>query len=137
MAAAGASGNLPAPFTSFVGRKREISEIRQLIGRARLVTLTGVGGVGKTRLALETAAASARAFTDGVWLVDLTSVHDPEAVLGVTAAALGVSDRGGRQVLERIALRLAGRRMLLVLDNCEHLVEACARLAHDLLSASA
>jgi predicted ATPase/DNA-binding CsgD family transcriptional regulator len=131
------SRGLPAPFSSFVGRQQEIPEIRGLLGTARLVMLTGAGGVGKTRLALEVAAASVKAFPAGVWLVDLSSVREPSAVAGVVAATLGVPDQGTRPVLEQLAVHLAKRRVLVVLDNCEHLIEACAQLAQSLLSAAA
>lgn len=129
-------GNLPRAITSFVGRRHLVAEIRRLLGPARLLTLTGTGGVGKTRLALEAAAASRRAFADGVWLVDLTPVQEPKAVADATAAALGVPDLGARPVLEQLAGHLSGRRALIVLDNCEHLVDACAELAEMLLSAA-
>ncbi|MGW1783670.1 ATP-binding protein [Streptomyces sp. NPDC002143] len=132
--ATGIAGGLPAPFTSFVGRRRELTELRRLLGAARLVTLTGAGGVGKTRLALEAAAASSRAFPDGVWLVDMAPVHDPVAVPGAVAAALGLTDRGTQPVLEQLTEHLSGRRMLLMLDNCEHMADACAPLARSLLS---
>lgn len=125
----GLLGNLPAALTSFVGRRSEIAGVRLLLGSARLVTLTGVGGIGKTRLALETAASSAKAFPDGVWLVDLAPVREPSAVASAAEAAFGVPDLGVRPVLEQLAGHLAGRRALLVLDNCEHLVDACAELA--------
>ncbi|WP_256966789.1 ATP-binding protein [Streptomyces caniscabiei] len=131
-----ASGGLPAAITSFVGRQQETAEVRRLLGAARLVTLTGAGGVGKTRLALEVAAASARAFSGGVRLVDLAQAREPAAVAEVAAAALGVADQGMRPVLELLTAHVAGRRMLVVLDNCEHLVEACAQLAQCLLSAA-
>nr|WP_275424814.1 LuxR C-terminal-related transcriptional regulator [Streptomyces sp. SID13726] len=127
---------LPAAFTSFVGRQRELAEVRRLLGSARLVTLTGAGGVGKTRLALETAAASARSFPGGVWLVDLAPVRDPALVVEAAAVTLGVVDQGTRPVLELLAAQVSGRRLLMVLDNCEHLVEACAELAQGLLSAA-
>lgn len=129
-------GNLPAAFTSFVGRRHETAEIRRLLGMRRFVTLTGMGGVGKTRLALEVAAASREAFADGVWLVDLAPVHDPSAVAVAAASALRVPDLGVLPVMDQLAGRLAGRRVLLVLDNCEHLIEACAELADTLLSAA-
>ncbi|MDX3581874.1 ATP-binding protein [Streptomyces europaeiscabiei] len=129
----GRESGLPAPLTSFVGRGRETAEVRRLLGTARLVTLTGTGGVGKTRLARETAAASVKAFPGGVWLIGLASVHDPAAVPGVAWAALGLSDQGGRPVREQLAAHLSGRRVLLVLDNCEHLLDACAELAQELL----
>lgn len=130
-------GGLPAAFTSFVGRQREMTEVRRLLGSARLVTLTGAGGVGKTRLALEVAAASARSFPGGVWLVDLAPVRDPALVADAVAVTLGVVDQGTRPVVDLLAAHVAERRLLLVLDNCEHLVEACARLAQRLLSAAA
>ncbi|MFJ3804349.1 ATP-binding protein [Streptomyces sp. NPDC090088] len=101
-----------------------------------MVTLAGPGGVGKTRLALEVAAASAKAFPDGAWLVDLASVQMPEAVAGVAANVLGVPDLGTRPVLEQLAGYLAERRMLVVLDNCEHLADACAKLVMNLLAAA-
>lgn len=128
---------LPASFTSFVGRQQDMAELRRLLGSARLVTLTGAGGVGKTRLALETAVASLKAFPGGVRLVDLAPVHDPVAVPGVAAAALGLTDQGTRPVLDQLAAYVSERRMLVVLDNCEHLVDACAQLAQRLLTAAA
>ncbi|MGX9885520.1 ATP-binding protein [Streptomyces sp. NPDC002276] len=131
------AGNLPAAVTSFVGRRRDIGRVRSLLGSARLLTLTGLGGVGKTRLAMEVAAASRKAFPDGTWLVDLAPVRDPSAVAGAAATAVGVADLGARPVLDQLAERMAGRRALIVLDNCEHLVDACAELADSLLSAAA
>ncbi|MEU9348107.1 LuxR C-terminal-related transcriptional regulator [Streptomyces sp. NPDC048278] len=131
------AGNLPAAFTTFVGRRRDIVEIRRLLGSARLLTLTGMGGVGKTRLALAVAATCGKAFADGCWLVDLAPVREPSAVAGAAATALGVPDLGARPVLDDLARHLAGRRALIVLDNCEYLVDACAELADRLLSASA
>ncbi|MEU1193097.1 LuxR C-terminal-related transcriptional regulator [Streptomyces sp. NPDC005859] len=129
-------GNLPAALTTFVGRHRELVEVRRRLGATRLLTLTGAGGVGKTRLALEVAAASATDFADGVWLVDLAPLRDPSVVANSVAAALGVPDLGTRPVAEQLAAFLAHRGPLIVLDNCEHLVDACAELAHALLSAS-
>lgn len=134
--AASEAGNLPAALTTFIGRRREAAEIRRLLGAARLLTLTGAGGIGKTRLALEAAAASRNVFPDGVWLVDLAPVLDPKAVAGATAAALGVRDVGSRPVLERLAAHLSRRQALIVLDNCEHVVDAGAELAQMLLSAA-
>ncbi|MER6162456.1 AAA family ATPase [Streptomyces sp. NPDC001868] len=128
-------GNLPASVTSFVGRGRDLAEARRRLGAARLLTLTGVGGVGKTRLALE-AAASATHFEDGVWLVDLAPVRDPSLAVNATATALGMPDLGTRPVIDQLAAFLAHRAPLIVLDNCEHLVDACAELIHTLLSAS-
>ena len=130
------AGNLPAALTTFVGRDRDLAEVRRRLGTARLLTLTGAGGVGKTRLALEVAVASATDFADGVWLVDLAPVRDPESVANATATALGVPDLGTRPVVDQLAAFLKRRGPLIVLDNCEHLVDACAELAHRLLSAS-
>ncbi|MGJ5898529.1 winged helix-turn-helix domain-containing protein [Streptomyces niveiscabiei] len=129
-------GNLPAAFTSFVGRRQETAELRRLLDTRRLLTLTGTGGVGKTRLALEVTAASAQAFTDGVWLVNLAPVSDPSAVPAAVASALRVPDRGARPFTDQLTGYLAGRHTLLVLDNCEHLVDACADLVATLLPAA-
>ncbi|MFF5965205.1 ATP-binding protein [Streptomyces collinus] len=130
------AGNLPAPFTSFVGRRAEVAEVRRLLGVGRLLTLTGAGGVGKTRLALEVAAASVKAFPDGVWLVDVTRAQDLPTLARAVEGALRVPDLDARSGLERLARHLARRRALLVLDNCEHVVDACAELARTLLSAA-
>ncbi|WP_371583648.1 LuxR C-terminal-related transcriptional regulator [Streptomyces sp. NBC_01314] len=130
------AGNLPAALTTFVGRRRDLAEVRRRLGTTRLLTLTGMGGAGKTRLALEVAAASATDFADGVWLVDLAPVWDPSLVANAVASALGVPDLGTRPVIDQLATFLARRGPLIVLDNCEHLVDACAELAHALLSAS-
>ncbi|WP_405820252.1 ATP-binding protein [Streptomyces sp. NBC_01390] len=129
-------GNLPTPLTTFVGRRHEIAEIRRLLRTRRLVTLTGMGGVGKTRLALEVSAAARESFPDGVWLVDLAPVSGPSAVTARAAGALRVPDLGALPVLDRLTGYLAGRRALLVLDNCEHLIDACAELATTLLAAA-
>jgi len=130
-----AVGNLPTALNSFVGRRGEVAEIGRLLGVGRLVTLTGAGGVGKTRLALAAAAASGKAFPDGVWIVDLAAVRDPSAVDAATAGALRVPDRGARPALDQLTDHLARRRALIVLDNCEHLIDAAAGLAKALLSA--
>jgi non-specific serine/threonine protein kinase len=124
--------NLPGYLTAFVGREREIGEIRALLGTARLLTLTGAGGSGKTRLAVEV-ARRATAFPDGVWLADLAALGDASLVPQAVASAANVRDDPNRPLVEALAAALAPRRMLLVLDNCEHLAEACARLAARLL----
>ena len=131
--------NLPAALTSFVGRARELDEVRALIRGARLVTLTGVGGSGKTRLALEAAARLLDDFPDGVWLVDVGTLKDPALVPATAATALGVLATGlgssPNALLERLYEHLQRRRMLIVVDNCEHLIEEVAGFVLDLLSA--
>src|SRR6516225_12050058 len=131
------AGNLPAELTSFVGRRGELAEVRRLLAGSRLVTLTGVGGVGKTRLAVRAAAGLRRAFRDGVWLVQLDQLRDPALVAQAVAGALGLQDRAGYTPAAMLAEYLAGRQLLLVLDNCEHLVDAAAKLADLLLRAAA
>nr|EJJ01719.1 multi-domain regulatory protein [Rhodococcus sp. JVH1] len=119
--------------TSFVGRRRELTETKGLLSVTRLVTLTGVGGVGKTRLALRVAANVRRAFDDGVWLIELGELHDPELLADTVVVALGLREQSSNPSLELLAEHLGDRRVLLVLDNCEHLVEAVAVLAETLL----
>jgi predicted ATPase/class 3 adenylate cyclase len=127
--------NLPLQLTNFVGRERELDELATLLDRARLVTLTGAGGSGKTRLAIEVAARQAKRTRDGVWLVDLAPVFDTQLVLKAVARVLGVRERPHSDLLDDILERLRQSRLLLVLDNCEHLADSCARLAEDLLRA--
>jgi predicted ATPase/DNA-binding CsgD family transcriptional regulator len=129
-------GNLPAELTSFVGRRGEVAEVRRLLSGSRLVTLTGVGGVGKTRLALRAAAELRRAFGDGVWLVRLDQLGDEALVAQAVAGALGLHARSGFSPDAALAEYVADRRVLLVLDNCEHLVDAVAKLADQLLRAA-
>ncbi|MEV6872046.1 LuxR C-terminal-related transcriptional regulator [Amycolatopsis sp. NPDC051128] len=129
-------GNLPADTTSFVGRKSDVAEVKLLLTRARLVTLSGVGGVGKTRLAVETAAGLSRAFPDGVWLAELAGLQDGALVAHAVLEALGVPDETGRSTGLVLAEHLRDRRLLIVLDNCEHLLDGCATLAYDLLRAA-
>jgi non-specific serine/threonine protein kinase len=129
-------GNLPAELTSFVGRRGEVAEVRRLLSGSRLVTLTGVGGVGKTRLALRAAAGLRRAFGDGVWLVRLDQLRDEALVAQAVAGALGLQARSGFSPDAALAEYVADRRVLLVLDNCEHLVDAVAKLADQLLRAA-
>jgi non-specific serine/threonine protein kinase len=132
----GGAGNLPAELTSFVGRRDEVAEVRRLLTESRLVTLTGVGGVGKTRLALRAAAGLARAFGDGVWLVRLDQLRAEALVPQAAATTLGLQQRAGDSRVASLAEYLAGRQLLLVLDNCEHLVNAVAKLVDLLLRAS-
>src|SRR5215471_1947470 len=130
------TGNLPAELTSFVDRRGELAEVKRLLAGSRLVTLTGVGGVGKTRLALRAAAGLRRAFRDGVWLVRLDQLGDEALVAKAVAGVLGLQDRAGDSPAASLAEYLAGRQLLLVLDNCEHLVDATAKLADRLLRAA-
>ena len=128
--------NLPLQLTSFVGRARERAGVRRSLSMSRLVTLTGPGGVGKTRLALRVAADVLPEFPDGVWLAELAALDDPALVPQAVAAAVGVREAPGRPLPATLADALRPRRLLLVLDNAEHLVDACARLADALLRAS-
>ena len=125
--------NLPLRLTSFVGRERELTEVWRLLDRSRLVTLTGPGGCGKTRLSIEAASGRLRGFPDGVWLVDLAPLADQSLVPDAVAEALGLQLRAGQPPATALAMQLAARRLLLVLDNCEHLIDSCARLALELL----
>jgi len=126
--------NLPAEVTSFVGRRQELREVKRLLTTTRLLTLTGSGGAGKTKLALRAAAEMSRSFPDGAWLVLLDSVRDPLLVTQAVFSALGVRDLSSGVSLSSLADYLAGQRLLLVLDNCEHLLDACAVLAGTLLA---
>lgn len=128
--------NLPVQLTSFVGRSAELKEVEQLLATPHLLTLTGPGGTGKTRLALQLAAEVLGNFPDGVWLVELAPLADPSLVPQSVAGVLGVSQFGGRPVLEALNEFLRSKQLLLVLDNCEHLIEDCAMLASRLLRAA-
>jgi len=128
--------NLPAALSSLIGRAREQGEVRALLGHERLVTLTGAGGIGKTRLALAVAAVLVDQQLDGVWLVELAALSDPALVAGAVAQALGVREEPGHPLLTTLIDYLKGRKLLLVLDNCEHLVAACAALVGALLRAA-
>ena len=128
-------GSLPIPLTSFVGRDEEIATIADLLGSRRLVTLTGAGGSGKTRLVLEVAARLGERFADGVVFVDLGPLCDPELVIPTTARALGIRDAGDQPLADRLAEYLSDKHLLLLLDNFEHLLEAAPRLP-DLLRAA-
>jgi predicted ATPase/DNA-binding NarL/FixJ family response regulator len=125
--------NLPLQLTSFVGRERELADTARLLLAKRLLTLTGAGGSGKTRLALEIASRLLKGFLGGVWFVELATLSDPELVPQVTASTLSVRETPGRTVTENLIAFLKPRHVLLVLDNCEHLVGACAHLAETLL----
>jgi predicted ATPase/class 3 adenylate cyclase len=127
-----AVGNLPTMLSHFVGRAGEVRQLRHALADARLLTLTGVGGVGKTRLALEIAAEVEHDHPDGVWWCELAPLGDPGAVPGVVAGTFGVVPEPGRPLLDTLAAHLAPRRALLVLDNCEHLLDIAADLADNL-----
>ncbi|HKX16504.1 MAG TPA: LuxR C-terminal-related transcriptional regulator [bacterium] len=125
--------NLPAHVTSFIGREREIADVIGLLDSSRLLTLTGSGGAGKTRLALQVAAAALRDFADGVWMVELASLADPSLVPQTLASVLSVPEHPGRPLSETLVDALRHKCLLIVLDNCEHLQPACAQIANALV----
>jgi predicted ATPase/DNA-binding CsgD family transcriptional regulator len=125
--------NLPAQVSSFIGREAELAAVRGLVAGSRLVTLTGAGGTGKTRLGLQVAARLAGGAADGVWFADLAPLRDPDLVAVTVADVLGVREQLGRPALETVVEAVGGRRLLVVLDNCEHVIGACAKLADALL----
>jgi predicted ATPase/class 3 adenylate cyclase len=125
--------NLPAQPSTFIGRDRELAEVRALLESSRLVTLTGAGGCGKTRLSLQVAAEMLDGTGDGVWLVELAAISDPDAVPSAISGALGIAPRPGRAVLETLLDALGPQDILIVLDNCEHLIDACAKIADALV----
>jgi predicted ATPase/DNA-binding CsgD family transcriptional regulator len=129
-------GNLPAEVSSFVDRRRERIELKRLLSTSRLVTVTGVGGVGKTRTTLRVAAEVRKGFTGGAWWVELSALRDGRLLPEVVAEGLGLRDQTSRHPETVLAEYLAPQRLLLVLDGCEHLVDACAALAHMLLRAA-
>jgi predicted ATPase/DNA-binding XRE family transcriptional regulator len=134
--AAGApSHNVPIQLTSFVGREREIAELTRLLGEARLVTLTGSGGCGKTRLAYQVALCILEAYPDGVWAAELAPISDATGIPMAVATALGVREHSQRSIMEALTQRLQTKQALLVLDNCEHLIDGCAHLAQSLAQA--
>jgi predicted ATPase/DNA-binding CsgD family transcriptional regulator len=128
--------HLPEEPNSFIGRERELSELRQMLRRTRALTLCGPGGIGKTRLALRVLATVAAEFPDGVWFVELADLQQPELVASRVAAVIGVGEEAGHPLLDTLADALRPRRLLLALDNCEHLVEACAQVVQRLLASS-
>lgn len=136
LASAKSEGSLPADLTSFVGRRHDRATVRQLLATARLVTLTGLGGVGKTRLALKVAAEMRRAFPDGVFLVELAPLTDPDLLPQAVIDALEIRGQSANDAIAALRRFLHERALLLVLDNCEHLVEAAADLVNDMLCAA-
>lgn len=127
--------NLPLLLTSFIGRERELRDVRELLGRCRLLTLTGTGGAGKTRLSLQVATDALEDYHDGVWVAELAPLADSALVVHAVASALGLRQEGPGPVEQRLIEYLRDRRLLLLLDNCEHVIEACARLTEHLLRA--
>ena len=127
--------NLPLQVTSFVGRERELADVKRLLAGTRLLTLLGVGGIGKTRLSLQVALEVMDDYPDGAWFVELAPLSDPELVQQAVASVLGVKEEAGRPLLEALEKHVASRNELLILDNCEHVVHACAELAERLLQA--
>jgi predicted ATPase/class 3 adenylate cyclase len=125
--------NLPQQATSFIGRDKELAELRRMLASTRLLTLTGSGGCGKTRLALQVAADSLEAFADGAWLVELAPLSDPALVAQAVATVLGLKEEPGKPIMQTLAVHLEDKRLLLLLDNCEHLLDGCAKLADALL----
>src|SRR6266508_5776274 len=129
-------GNLPAELTSFIGRRRHIQEVKAALTAARLVTLVGPGGVGKTRLALRSATDLRRGIADGVWLVELAGLRDPELVTKAVMTSLDLRDESSQWPVSRLIEYVAPKRLLVVLDNCEHLIDACAVLGDSFLRES-
>ncbi len=129
-------GNLPEPLTNFIGRERELAEMEQFLHETRLLTLTGPGGTGKTRLSLEAGHRLQGVFEHGIWLAELAPLHDEALVPTAVASLFDLGEQPGVPVMESLTDYLRGKELLLILDNCEHLVSACARLAADLLPAA-
>jgi predicted ATPase/class 3 adenylate cyclase len=128
--------NLPQQVNSFLGREQEIVEVKALLGRARLLTLLGMGGLGKTRLSLQVAAEVMPLYPDGVWFLDLAPIRDPALVVSEAAQVLDVREEPGRPLLQTLCAQLKSRRVLLIIDNCEHLIKASAELANAILRAA-
>lgn len=127
--------NLPVQLTSFIGRAQEIAEVKRLLATTRMLTLTGMGGAGKTRLALQIAAEVLDEYSDGVWLIELAPISDPALVPQQIASVLGLRDESGRLLIVALGDYFGGKKTLLVLDNCEHLIDSAARTAEALLRA--
>jgi len=128
--------NLPVQLTSFVGREQEIAELKQSLTKTRLVTLTGSGGTGKTRLSLQVATETLDRFKDGVWFIELAPITDPTLVPNTVASILGVREEQGRPLMNTLMDWFSDRELLIILDNCEHLLDACARFTDAVLRGS-
>jgi hypothetical protein len=127
------SNNLPAQLTSFIGREKEIAEIKASLNSARLVTLTGSGGTGKTRLSIEVGTQLLSNFSNGVWLIELAPLSDESQIIPALAQAFGLQELPSTPLKNLVMDYLRDKKLLLILDNCEHLIAACAKLADDLL----
>src|SRR6266436_1186180 len=125
--------NLPYQLTSFIGREQEIAQLEELVAAHRLVTLTGAGDAGKTRLAIEVASRLTGVFPDGVWLVELAALSDPRLVPQAVAQALALPEQPTRPVIETLSDYFASKKLLLVLDNVEHLLDACVHLVDEIV----
>jgi predicted ATPase len=130
------SGNLPAEATSFIGRRRELAEVRKILTEGRLVSLVGPGGVGKTRLAIRAATDLRRGFCGGGWLVELAEVRDPALVSNAVMVALDLRDQAASAPAAILLSYLRDKELLLVVDNCEHLLEAAGRIVTDMMKAA-
>jgi predicted ATPase/class 3 adenylate cyclase/DNA-binding CsgD family transcriptional regulator len=128
--------NLPIQLTSFVGREKELGDVRRLLQNARMLTLLGPGGTGKTRLSIQAASEMLDQYPDGVWFVELAPILDPQLVPRTTAIAIGLRDAPQRPIIDTLCDYLGAKQLLIILDNCEHLVDACARLADQILRAA-
>ncbi len=127
--------NLPVQLTSFIGRERELAQVKQMLASSRLVSLTGAGGCGKTRLAVQVASDLIAEYPDGVWFVELATLTDPTLLPQKIASALGLRQETSRPIIETLTAYTSARQLLLILDNCEHMIDACAQLADALLRA--
>ncbi|MGI3200502.1 AAA family ATPase [Streptomyces sp. GLT-R25] len=130
----GRTGNLPAESNAFIGRRSELAEISALLGTARLVTLTGPGGVGKSRLALRAAHTVRAAFPGGVWLVELSDLKNPDLLTNALAEATRLTEQTLRPLLEAVYEHLDDGPLMLVLDTCDHVLDECARVVQELLA---
>ena len=128
--------NLPFQGTSFIGRERELDDVKALLKKARLLTLLGMGGLGKTRLSLQVAAETIHEYPDGAWFLDLAPIRDPALVVSEAAQVLDVREEPDRPLLQTLCAHLKAKRVLIIIDNCEHLIKAAADLAHALLKAA-